>query len=91
MMFLHRTFAFFERDRLAGALGKWSCVQDGLKMAQEGSRWPQDGPKMAPRWPKTARKWAQDGPKIAPRWLKMAPTWPKMTQDGSKILGLKAC
>ena len=30
-------------------------------------RWPQDGPKMAPRGPQDGPRWAQDGPKMVPR------------------------
>ena len=53
-----------------------------------GSRWRQDGPKIAQdepklvaRSPKTVPRWAktaQEGPKLAPRKPKMAPKWPKM-------------
>ena len=47
------------------------------------SRWPQDGPKMAPTaqtWPNMAPKW----PKMAPRWPKMATRWPGRPQEGPR-------
>ena len=45
-----------------------------LKMARDGSRWSQDGFKLAPRLPK-----------MAPRRPKMAPTWLKMAQSGPRL------
>ena len=48
------------------------------------SSFSQDGPKMAPRWPKMASSW----PKMAPRWPQDGPRWPKMAprwpQDGPR-------
>ena len=40
-----------------------------LKGCKIVARWPQDGPKMAPRWPKMG----PDGPKMAPD----GPRWPQ--------------
>ena len=63
--------------------------QDGIKMAVKmAPRWPQGGPKRAPREPQEGSKTAQEGPKRAPRGSKRAPrcpkrarTWAKMGQD----------
>ena len=58
----------------------------------------QDGPKMAPRWPKMAPgspPMAQDGPKMAPRWPQDGPKMaPRRPQDGPKMAPrwlLRAC
>ena len=67
---------------------------------QGGSRQPQDGPKMAPRWPKDGSRWlprllkmVQDDSrqlKTAQDGPEMAPRWlkmaPKMAQDGPRWL-----
>ena len=59
----------------------------------------QNGPKLAPRWPKMDHddpkmppRWPQDGPrcvKMAPIWPQGAPSWPqdepKMAQGGPKM------
>ena len=42
---------------------------------------PQDGPKIAPRWPTMA----QDGPKLAQDGLKLAPKAPKMARETPKM------
>ena len=70
-------------------------------------RWPQDGPKMAPRWPKMAPRRLQDGPRRlqdepgrlqdGPRWPQDGPRWrqdgPRWPQDGFKMVprSLKMC
>ena len=50
-------------------------------------RWPQDGPKMAPRCscgPQDGPKRTQDGPKSAPRRSQEGPRFSKRPQDGPK-------
>ena len=80
---------------------RWSIMtQVGPRWLQVGprcmpARWPQDGPKEAPRCPKMAPrgpKMAQGGPrgsKMLPRWPpdgpKMAPKGPQMIPRGPKM------
>ena len=64
---------------------KGSCEAFLLAYAVFSATWPQDGPKMAPRWPKMAPRWPQDGPKMAPRWPKMAQDGPRWPQDSPKM------
>ena len=42
-----------------------SVWQDALRCSKMLPRWPQDGPKMGPRWPQMTPRWPQDGPKMA--------------------------
>ena len=61
------------------------CSNMAAKWLMIGLRWPQNGPKMAPRWLQEGPRWPQvgpKGPKMAPGWPRMAPRWP---QDGPKM------
>jgi len=70
---------------------KW-CKTHSKKHILKSSG-PQDGPKMAPRWPPDGPKMAQDRPRCAPRWPKTAPKPPKMAEDGSRSrrIVLRSC
>ena len=59
-------------------------VQDVSLDAQDGVKWPQDGPKMRD----TGTQMAQDGAKMGPRcgtWSKMEPRGGSWCQDGPKM------
>ena len=54
------------------------------EMAQDGSRWPLSGPKMAQHRRKTGQDGPQDRHQDGPIWPKTAPRWPKIAEDGSR-------
>ena len=72
---------------------QWSTVEYSPKPPRVkgdfGPRWPQDGPKMAPRRPKTRLHGTNLGKKmffIRPKAPKMPKIAPRLPQDGPKMV-----